>query len=318
MGKLDSTGSGAYHTNTSYYLIFSCYTPVVLKSVKVFANSSGNRTIVLRNSAGTVLQTLTVNIPQGQSRVTLNFSVPVGNNMQLALASGSAIGLWRSADDNISFPYTINGKISITGSNTTSLRYYFFYDWEIESPTCTSVRVPVTAHINTLAPDAGFSHTATGLNVNFTDLSQNGASWLWDFGDGSTSVVQQPSHSFPSSGTYAVKQVVINACGSDSVMQNITVDVSSAEEIPTPESWMLYPNPSGDGSVRLSGTYLTEEAVIAIYDIRGKRVAAEIILQAATGQFDLQLADGLSAGIYQVVIRHSRGIQMKKLVVAGK
>ena len=33
-------------------------------------------------------------------------------------------------------------------------------------------------------------------NIKFTDLSQNAATWLWDFGDGNTSTDQNPEHTF--------------------------------------------------------------------------------------------------------------------------
>lgn len=43
------------------------------------------------------------------------------------------------------------------------------------------------------------------LTVSFTDLSSpTPSSWLWDFGDGNTSTVQNPSHTYTVAGTYNV------------------------------------------------------------------------------------------------------------------
>ena len=43
------------------------------------------------------------------------------------------------------------------------------------------------------------------LLVNFTDITANFPdSWLWDFGDGTTSALQNPSHNYLNSGTYDV------------------------------------------------------------------------------------------------------------------
>ena len=40
--------------------------------------------------------------------------------------------------------------------------------------------------------------------VQFTDKSPGASSWLWDFGDGSTSTDQNPSHSYANEGSYDV------------------------------------------------------------------------------------------------------------------
>jgi PKD repeat protein len=48
--------------------------------------------------------------------------------------------------------------------------------------------------------------------VRFTDLTTGGpTSWLWVFGDGTTSTVHHPTHTFTDAGTYSVKLTVSNA-----------------------------------------------------------------------------------------------------------
>jgi PKD repeat protein len=51
------------------------------------------------------------------------------------------------------------------------------------------------------------------LNVNFSSSPSNASSWLWDFGDGSTSTQQNPSHSYQADGNYTVTlTAVVNGC----------------------------------------------------------------------------------------------------------
>jgi len=69
-------------------------------------------------------------------------------------------------------------------------------------------------------PVADFSGTPlsgdTPLNVSFTDNTTNTpTSWSWDFGDGGSSTVQNPSHTYNSTGTYTVSLTATNSCGSD-------------------------------------------------------------------------------------------------------
>jgi PKD repeat protein len=43
------------------------------------------------------------------------------------------------------------------------------------------------------------------LSIDFTDQSQgNVTSWAWDFGDGTTSTIQNPSHTYQHAGTFTV------------------------------------------------------------------------------------------------------------------
>lgn len=53
------------------------------------------------------------------------------------------------------------------------------------------------------------------LLVAFTDCSTGKpASWLWDFGDGETSTLQNPEHTYRAAGTYNVTLIATNAGGS--------------------------------------------------------------------------------------------------------
>jgi len=78
------------------------------------------------------------------------------------------------------------------------------------------------ATVNTIGavPVAAFTADVTegcdNLTVNFTDLSNNTpTSWAWDFGDGNTSNLQNPSHTYSVSGVYTVTLTVSNFNGPD-------------------------------------------------------------------------------------------------------
>jgi Zn-dependent metalloprotease len=145
LGPTNNTANGGTNTGQSY-LIFDCFSPVTLVSVSVNATSAGNRLIELKNSAGTVLQSATINIPSGVSRITLNFNLPVENDLRLSGPANS--GLYRintTSGATILYPYSIPGILSINSSSAGIGSYYYFFDWEIKQPDCVSIRVPVTA-----------------------------------------------------------------------------------------------------------------------------------------------------------------------------
>jgi len=79
-------------------------------------------------------------------------------------------------------------------------------------------------------PLAGFTTTGSSSctgSVSFIDASFNQPNyWLWDFGDGTTSNLQNPSHTYLQAGTYDVSLFVSNGLGQDSVFQASVVSVS--------------------------------------------------------------------------------------------
>jgi PKD repeat protein len=69
------------------------------------------------------------------------------------------------------------------------------------------------------------------LTVSFTDLSTNlPTSWAWDFGDGGTSIEQNPSYTYNTQGTYDVSLIVTNSFGSDEITKTGYISVTTATQ----------------------------------------------------------------------------------------
>jgi PKD repeat protein len=78
----------------------------------------------------------------------------------------------------------------------------------------------------------GFDHSILGRRITFTDTSVTISgtinSWTWDFGDGNTSIEQNPIHYYDVSNNYTVTLTVGNSTGSTGVYdEDIMVDVDS-------------------------------------------------------------------------------------------
>jgi gliding motility-associated-like protein len=81
-------------------------------------------------------------------------------------------------------------------------------------------------HVDSI-PKAGFVATTVcvGNATLFTDTSKFAIAWNWNFGDGNTSTLQNPSHLYASAGTYPVRLIVTNNKGCrDTVTQNVIVN----------------------------------------------------------------------------------------------
>ncbi len=69
---------------------------------------------------------------------------------------------------------------------------------------------------------------AAGQAVQFTDTSTGSpTSWQWDFGDGTTSTAQNPSHTFATDGVYTVSLTAGFSAGSKSTNRTIGIGVTS-------------------------------------------------------------------------------------------
>tara|TARA_B100001769_G_C22096276_1_gene591485 strand:- start:169 stop:2139 length:1971 start_codon:yes stop_codon:yes gene_type:complete len=134
-GAIDnSIGNGGFF-NGDQHLIFNSYQECIIKSANIYSEGSNTITFELRNNNGNVIDDTTLNILSGLQNITLNFEVPVGNNMQLGVSQGSLYnsGLYRNSTGAI-FPYDIGPLITITGTSAQSgsSYYYFYYDIEVD------------------------------------------------------------------------------------------------------------------------------------------------------------------------------------------
>lgn len=67
--------------------------------------------------------------------------------------------------------------------------------------------------------------------VSFFDASLNNpTSWVWDFGDGNSSTLQNPQHSYSSVGTYTITLTSNNTDGSDYISKSNFISVSPGIE----------------------------------------------------------------------------------------
>ncbi len=74
-----------------------------------------------------------------------------------------------------------------------------------------------------VAPDANFTFSGDPT-VTFTDLSTNTPlTWDWDFGDGATSTIQDPVHTYTANGDYNVCLTASNAEGGSMECKSVTI-----------------------------------------------------------------------------------------------
>ncbi|CAN5751619.1 hypothetical protein BH10BAC2_BH10BAC2_07060 [soil metagenome] len=160
---------------------------------------------------------------------------------------------------------------------------------------------------------ANTTHGCNSLLAYFTDISTgNPSTWFWDFGNGQTSIVQNPAVVYSAPGVYTVTLTVTNNLGNDNIVKTNYIIVDSvpvasfslspsAGCLPFPVSFTDQSNPIagsiaswswdfGDGSTSTLQNPLHVYTTDGIYSVK-------LVVQNSKGCKDsLILSDGISTG----------------------
>jgi PKD repeat protein len=207
----------------------------------------------LKNSAGTTIESgsgysnnrtynFNWNLPEGEYTFTINDSY--GDGICCSYGNGS---------------YTLKdgcGNTLVTGGN-------FGRTESTVICTGTTQNVPPTAEAN--GPYTGYAGNSISFSsAGSTDSDGTIASYLWNFGDGTTSTSANPSHTYSAAGNYNATLTVTDndgATGTDQATVNVTtpptcVDVTltiKLDNYPEETSWTI--KNSAGTTVASGGTY---------------------------------------------------------------
>jgi PKD repeat protein len=121
------------------------------------------------------------------------------------------------------------------------------------------------------SPTADFTYTTMGGNaVSFADQSTDSdgtvVGWSWNFGDGGTSTAQNPTHTYPSPGTYSVTLTVTDDDGAtDSVTKDVSVTLQYCASSSSSDSFHITRFDLGSFSNSSAGSTYTDFSNLIIY-----------------------------------------------------
>ena len=151
------------------------------------------------------------------------------------LVIGTSGGTWSGIGVNGSNfdPNGLSGNIAITYTVTDL------------TTGCTD---SLTNYINVASvPVVGFNANVVSgtLTVNFVNTSTGNSTYLWDFGDGTTSTDTNTTHTYPGNSVYTVTLTATNACGSFTSTQQVPVQgcpdlIQDGGFEATPGGWIAF------------------------------------------------------------------------------
>jgi hypothetical protein len=170
-------------------------------------------------------------------------------------------------------------------------------DTLVNTAGCDSIVTTTTSLIP--APVASFTYELNGNNIVFSNTSEHGISYTWNFGDDSVSTDNSPAHQYSSPGTYTVSLTAENSCTTSVAQQEISVSFTTGIRQQMTETILLYPNPgNGNFTVKTAIPANMNTAYLELSNMLGQRLY-QIRLTPGNEHF-IQLENKLSAGMYQV------------------
>lgn len=134
-----------------------------------------------------------------------------------------------------------------------------------------------------------YAETVSGtapIAIQFYDLSTNATSWSWDFGDGTTSTVQDPIHTYNYAGTYTIKLVASNNGSTDTLISTNLLTLLGPNAVETVD-FDKYTITSNNHKICIDGVAKSVE----IFEISGRCIQSEKV----TGKFT---SNTLNSGLY--------------------
>lgn len=170
---------------------------------------------------------------------------------------------------------------------------------------------------NIAGTTANFSTDLFGCpNVVFNDQSLNATAWSWDFGQGSTSNLQNPTYNYQNdgNGAYTVRLIASGNCGSDTTTQLVQIGCIVAVEVPNEVSIFVYPNPNnGTFNVQFNG--MQDDVHMRIFNTLGQQVYQRSIVDERGDYQEEVMLRQPTAGIYFVEVNVGGQKITKRVIV---
>ncbi len=163
-------------------------------------------------------------------------------------------------------------------------------------------------------PLPSFTYDIDNSHVTFTNTSENCQSYLWMFGDGSSSVLENPLNSYILNDSYTVSLIGQSEnCDDVSAVETVEITTEVDDEI-LDFNIDLFPNPNS-GQFSLTFTNLNNQEIeVSLISVTGKILDNQKV-RDVSGSSRLEFNKELVAGVYFIKLRNDNKSKILKVLV---
>jgi len=211
------------------------------------------------------------------------FTLCVGDSLVLDAGPGFVSYLWSDNSQNETLSVYTPGNYAVTVTDAHG---------------CTGFDVVAVTYSDSAVASFTFTQTQ-GLDIAFTDMSQNSTQNYWDFiGNGNFTAFApgNVNYTYPSTGNYTVKMIASNACNTDTATALVNV-TTSTNFLLNADNVICYPNPTSGLLFIESNDLIINKLTVS--DLKG--IVQKSTLKPYYKSTTIDLSD-LSAGMYVLEI----------------
>jgi hypothetical protein len=203
------------------------------------------------------------------------------------------------------YSYSLSGSAPQISGSYSELTNGVYVVTLTDNSGCTAtaeVELPFTFQV----PLVDFNTVVSGEAVLFDNTSEFGDTYLWDFGDGTTSTDENPVHIYASPGYYTVTLSVTNGCGTRTRTRAINTIMIGIEDAASTQ-FSVFPNPTAGMLNITNASDISGSIGIEITSVSGQRVMQMSQNGVfANGKITID-ATALGQGMYYLTVQTSEG-----------
>ena len=303
-------------------LVFNAAFPLRITAFDFYSEQAGNIFIAVEDGRGDQIESELIPT-DGSGWQTANVSIRIPEGFNYSILYKDGVAPFGISSDNIDFPYILDDIMTITGSDNGLPIYKYFFNIQVEFlDLCGRVPVEINSVETDSLPLAKFNVSVNQVDlennqsISFFNSSTNASDFRWSFGDGNSSIEENPNHTYEEVGIYFPSLIVRNAEGcDDAFVQRVEIFSSAAPNsvggISSSNDIAVSPNPASNRVVFSSLDPVFIEKIV-VYNSAGQPINTYSVSERLTFK-SIDLND-LGAGLYFFVIHTANGANTHKVL----